>query len=162
VHFSPPIFLALLSSLDVAGDLPVKAHRRAEFIGAGRAHDQLQEIDPATGRRSDALTRPPSTLPRDRTAHQREHASPRRVAVVACRLMTRAELFDAVLALPEADRAALIATLIESLDGDVDPDAQSAWGAEIERRLALIDAGQGTRLAIDDAVARLHKAARGS
>jgi putative addiction module component (TIGR02574 family) len=76
--------------------------------------------------------------------------------------MTRTQLFDAVLALPEADRAALIATLIESLDGDVDPDADAAWGAEIQRRLAVIDAGQGTRLAVDVAVARLHKAARGS
>ena len=54
------------------------------------------------------------------------------------------------------------ATLIESLDGDLDADAESAWGAEIERRLARIDAGQGTQLSVEEAVARLHTAARGS
>jgi hypothetical protein len=34
------------------------------------------------------------------------------------------------------------------------------WAAEIERRLAKIDAGQAKMLPMDDAVARLHRAAR--
>ena len=45
------------------------------------------------------------------------------------------------LSLPEADRAELAHNLVASLDGRSDPDAESAWDAEIVRRLAEIDAG---------------------
>ena len=71
------------------------------------------------------------------------------------------EVFDAALALPEDDRAKLAEKLVESLDGDVSADAEDAWAAEIERRLAKIDAGQAKLLSMEDAVARLHRAARG-
>lgn len=71
------------------------------------------------------------------------------------------EVFDAALALDESDRAKLAARLVESLDGDSDADAEDAWVAEIERRLAKIDAGQAQPLAMDDAIARLRRAARG-
>ena len=71
------------------------------------------------------------------------------------------EVFDAALALPEDDRAKLAEKLVESLDGDVSADAEDAWAAEIERRLARIDAGQAKLLSMEDAVARLHRAARG-
>ena len=71
------------------------------------------------------------------------------------------EVFDAALALPEDDRAKLAEKLVESLDGDVSADAEDAWAAEIERRLARIDAGQARLLSMEDAVARLHRAARG-
>jgi putative addiction module component (TIGR02574 family) len=45
------------------------------------------------------------------------------------------------LRLPEAERAELAHSLVESLDGPADKDAASAWDAEIQRRLAEIDAG---------------------
>jgi len=45
------------------------------------------------------------------------------------------------LRLSEAERAELAHSLVESLDGPADQDAQSAWDAEIVRRLAEIDAG---------------------
>lgn len=45
------------------------------------------------------------------------------------------------LRLPEAERAELAHSLVESLDGPADKDAESAWDAEILRRLAEIDAG---------------------
>ena len=45
------------------------------------------------------------------------------------------------LRLSEAERAELAHTLVESLDGPADKDAESAWDAEILRRLAEIDAG---------------------
>ena len=45
------------------------------------------------------------------------------------------------LKLPEADRAELAQDLVASLDGPADPDAAKAWEAEIQRRLAEIDAG---------------------
>jgi len=45
------------------------------------------------------------------------------------------------LRLSEAERAELAHSLVESLDGPADQDAQSAWDAEIVRRLAEVDAG---------------------
>jgi putative addiction module component (TIGR02574 family) len=38
-------------------------------------------------------------------------------------------------------RAELAAELLASLDGPADPDADAAWSAEIERRVAAIEAG---------------------
>ena len=45
------------------------------------------------------------------------------------------------LRLDDEARAALAAELLGSLDGPSDPDADSAWDAEIERRIAAIEAG---------------------
>jgi hypothetical protein len=41
---------------------------------------------------------------------------------------------------PEA-RAALAGSLLESLDGVLDADAESAWSSEIARRVREVDAG---------------------
>ena len=43
--------------------------------------------------------------------------------------------------LSDEDRAALAGLLIESLEGDPDPDVDAAWAAEIEKRVAELDAG---------------------
>jgi putative addiction module component (TIGR02574 family) len=51
-----------------------------------------------------------------------------------------AVLADA-LRLDDEARAALAAELLGSLDGPADPDAENAWDAEIERRIAAIEAG---------------------
>lgn len=45
------------------------------------------------------------------------------------------------LSLSEAERAELAHNLVASLDGLADPDTETAWDAEILRRLAEIDAG---------------------
>ena len=45
------------------------------------------------------------------------------------------------LRLTEAERADLAHSLVGSLDGPVDKDAESAWDAEIQKRLDEIDAG---------------------
>jgi putative addiction module component (TIGR02574 family) len=45
------------------------------------------------------------------------------------------------LRLDEDARAHVAAELVASLDGPADPDAESAWDAEIERRIAAIEAG---------------------
>jgi len=71
-----------------------------------------------------------------------------------------AEVFEAALALSDDDRAKLAEKLVESLDGEPDPQAETAWVAEIERRLAKIDAGQATSLSMDEALARMHQAVR--
>ncbi len=41
---------------------------------------------------------------------------------------------------PDA-RANVAAELLASLDGPADPDAETAWDAEIDRRIAAIEAG---------------------
>ena len=71
------------------------------------------------------------------------------------------EVFDEALALDEDDRARLAAKLVESLDGDLDADSEASWATEIERRLAKIEAGQAKWLSGDEAIARMHRTARG-
>lgn len=51
-------------------------------------------------------------------------------------------LYEEALTLPDGDRADLAARLIESLDGDAEGDVDSAWNAEIARRLEALDAGR--------------------
>jgi len=43
--------------------------------------------------------------------------------------------------LPESERAELAHSLVISLEGPADADAESAWDVEILRRLAEIDSG---------------------
>jgi putative addiction module component (TIGR02574 family) len=45
------------------------------------------------------------------------------------------------LRLDEETRAELAAELLASLDGPADPDAEQAWSAQIERRIAAIEQG---------------------
>jgi putative addiction module component (TIGR02574 family) len=52
-----------------------------------------------------------------------------------------AELLRDALALPPEARAALIDSLIESLDQTIEEGAEEAWRQEIELRLQQIDSG---------------------
>jgi putative addiction module component (TIGR02574 family) len=52
-----------------------------------------------------------------------------------------AEILKNALDLPPEARAALIGSLVESLDTEVDEDAEEAWCVEIRRRLEEIDNG---------------------
>jgi putative addiction module component (TIGR02574 family) len=71
------------------------------------------------------------------------------------------EVTEAALALSEEDRGRLAEKLVQSLDGDLDPGAEGAWAAEIERRLARIDAGQASTISMEEAIARMRRAAYG-
>jgi putative addiction module component (TIGR02574 family) len=51
------------------------------------------------------------------------------------------EIFREASELSEHDRATLAGLLIESLEGEPDPEVEAAWAAEIERRVAELDAG---------------------
>ena len=51
------------------------------------------------------------------------------------------EILKEALALPAEARAALVASLLDSLDTEVDPDVEAAWQVEVERRLADFDSG---------------------
>jgi putative addiction module component (TIGR02574 family) len=55
---------------------------------------------------------------------------------------TQQKIVDEALRLPPAARAALANQLLESLDPEVDAEAESAWSEEIARRLHEIDSGQ--------------------
>lgn len=54
---------------------------------------------------------------------------------------TPKELLDGALKLPESERAALAARLIDSLESEADEGTADAWEKEIRRRLEEIDSG---------------------
>ena len=56
-----------------------------------------------------------------------------------------AKLLSEVLKLPAEARAALAVKLIDSLDSEVDQDAEDRWSEEIERRLAEVRTDESGR-----------------
>jgi putative addiction module component (TIGR02574 family) len=50
-----------------------------------------------------------------------------------------ADILKEALALPSEERATLAASLLDSLEADIDEDAEAAWATEIHRRLAELD-----------------------
>jgi putative addiction module component (TIGR02574 family) len=66
-----------------------------------------------------------------------------------------AEVLKDALALPAEARAALIGPLVESLDSEVDADAEEGWREEIPRRLREIDSGTVKLVQWDEARRRL-------
>lgn len=50
-----------------------------------------------------------------------------------------AEILKEALALPTEVRAALADSLLDSLDAEVDEDAEAAWQIEIQRRVAQLE-----------------------
>ena len=67
---------------------------------------------------------------------------------------TRLETLEAeVLQLNSADRSHLLERLISSLD--VDPEVDSAWAAEADRREDELERGRVTPVSLEDALAKL-------
>lgn len=54
---------------------------------------------------------------------------------------TFVELWKEASELSERDRADLAGLLIESLEGEPDEDVEAAWAAEVQKRVAELDAG---------------------
>ena len=52
-----------------------------------------------------------------------------------------AEILKDALALPTEARAALAGSLLDSLDTDVDEDAEAAWATDVNNRIAQLDSG---------------------
>lgn len=71
--------------------------------------------------------------------------------------LTTEGILKDVLALPEDQRAELAVRLLQSLDREVDPEAEEAWAAEIERRCAALDAGETTLAEWHDVRRRIEK-----
>lgn len=52
-----------------------------------------------------------------------------------------ADILKDALELPTEARAALAGSLLDSLDTEVDEDAEAAWAAEVSRRVRELDSG---------------------
>jgi putative addiction module component (TIGR02574 family) len=52
-----------------------------------------------------------------------------------------AEILKDALSLPSEARAALAGSLLDSLDTEVDEDAEAAWATEVNRRVAELESG---------------------
>lgn len=70
-------------------------------------------------------------------------------------------LLQSALALPEADRAELAASLIRSLDTQADEDADAVWAAEIQRRVESIDNGEVKLIPWDDVMREMRDGKNG-
>ncbi len=70
------------------------------------------------------------------------------------------QLLAEALQLPPEERAALAGELIQSLDSEVDDDAEAAWSAEIRRRIERLDAGLAKTVPWAEARRRILAAAR--
>lgn len=68
-------------------------------------------------------------------------------------------LLAEALRLSPEERAALAGELIQSLETDVDQDAEAAWSEEIRTRLAQLDAGTAKTIPWSEARRRIHAAA---
>jgi putative addiction module component (TIGR02574 family) len=71
--------------------------------------------------------------------------------------LTTERLLEDVLALPDDQRAELAVRLLQSLDREVDTDAEEAWAAEIKHRCAALDAGETALLDWHDVGRRIEK-----
>jgi len=64
-------------------------------------------------------------------------------------------LTNHALSLPEEKRAALAASLIQSLDAAVDQDAEESWKEEVAKRVAEIDQGNVEMIPWDEVIAKM-------
>ena len=73
--------------------------------------------------------------------------------------MNPKQLLTAALQLPPEERAALAGELIQSLDEQIDADAEAAWSVEIRRRLERLDTGRAKTVPWSEARRRIIAAA---
>lgn len=73
--------------------------------------------------------------------------------------MNSRQLLVEALRLSDEERAALAGELIQSLETEVDADAEAAWSAEIRARLERVDAGKAKTISWLEARRRIHAAA---
>jgi putative addiction module component (TIGR02574 family) len=71
------------------------------------------------------------------------------------------DLFAKAVTLPEDDRAALAALLLDSLEDEAsDENVEEAWAAEVQRRMANYRAGNVQTIGWTELRERLHRRAR--
>jgi putative addiction module component (TIGR02574 family) len=74
-------------------------------------------------------------------------------------MMDSKQLLLEALRLPDEERAALAGELIDSLDSEVDPDAEAVWAMEVRARLNAVESGRATIVPWSEARRRIHAAA---
>ena len=74
--------------------------------------------------------------------------------------MDSRQLLAEALRLSDEERAALAGELIQSLDSEVDPDAEAAWSGEIRARVDRVDAGTAKTVSWAEARRRIHGGSR--
>jgi putative addiction module component (TIGR02574 family) len=67
------------------------------------------------------------------------------------------ELFEEAMKLDPQERATLLRLLIEALDAEIEEGVDEAWRAEIERRMAELDAGSVETIPWEEVKARLYR-----
>jgi putative addiction module component (TIGR02574 family) len=67
------------------------------------------------------------------------------------------QLFEEAMQLDPKERAALMRLLIDSLDADTEEGSEEAWRAEVERRIAELDAGAVETIPWEELRARLYQ-----
>lgn len=72
----------------------------------------------------------------------------------------RDDIFRAALSLGEQDRADLIATLIDSLDTEIEAGVEEAWRLEVEQRAREIESGAVQSIPWEVVRERLGRSAR--
>lgn len=55
---------------------------------------------------------------------------------------TTKKVLDAAMELPEKEKIRIVEELLAGLEGEADPEAETAWIAEIERRTKEIERGE--------------------
>ena len=73
--------------------------------------------------------------------------------------MDSRQLLAEALRLSNEERAALAGELIQSLETEIDPDAEALWSTEIRARLDRVDAGTAKTISWAEARRRIHAAA---
>ena len=73
--------------------------------------------------------------------------------------MDSRQLLAEALRLSDEERAALAGELIQSLETEIDPDAEALWSIEIRARLDRLDAGTAKAISWAEARRRIHSAA---
>lgn len=66
-------------------------------------------------------------------------------------------LYQAALKLPDDERFLLANRLLESVEGERDPDYEEAWAAEIARRVEEIENGTAEMLSWEEVRAKLRE-----
>ena len=67
------------------------------------------------------------------------------------------QLFEEAMRLDPKERAALMRLLIDALDADTEEGSEEAWRAEVERRIAELDAGAVETVPWEELRARLYQ-----
>jgi putative addiction module component (TIGR02574 family) len=74
--------------------------------------------------------------------------------------MTKKQIISEAMSLDPRDREAIAEELLLSVDSATQEEVSDAWAAEIQRRVARADRGEGSSKPVDKIVARLRNKAK--